>query len=721
MTLAGCAALPLSHAVKAQETQQVDHRFAPPWWQTAICLPDDEQKSLVGKEGMLLYDYRAGAEVSHKFQTSIAVELPGKSEWLRQELLSPRVPIVRTCKRNGAVEIIEEAFARGTPREDFILVQLRNTGAVETAAAPAVAIQSGAPMKFDEAQGRVEIGKNTVVSASLKVKACDAQGKRAALLFEPLTLPARGEVHFAVRVRRNSQGAPDPLDLARAEALRRQVQEYWEKLDLPYGVITVPDAGVQALLESSIRNIYQAREIKNGLPAFQVGPTCYRGLWVVDGSFLMEAVALLGRTQEARAGMQYLLSFQQPDGGFELIKGHFKETGIVLWALTRHARLTRDKQWLSEVWPKVERGCAYIQSMREHAAADPKAPNYRLIAPGFSDGGLAGPHLEYTNVYWSLVGVRAAVEAARWLGKTAQAEAWQKEYDDFMATFRRAAERDMADDGHGNRCLPIPMTQRGLTPISGSLEMGCLSLLPPLQKAQWSFLHAVFPGKLFAANDPLVTGNLAMLRAAESEGLVLDTGWMSQGIWAYFGSFYAHAWLWMGDREKAIRTYYAFANHASPLLAWREEQKPVGKGNEEVGDMPHNWASAEFIRLTRHLLILERGEELHLCEGLPAEWVRPNMVTRVQGGSTDFGPVTFELRVNADGSQAHVTLETGVGQAVSLSDRLTACPTKIVLHHSGWSGREGTMELCTGRKTECDVPLRLNYSPQRHRDTEKGF
>ena len=33
--------------------------------------------------------------------------------------------------------------------------------------------------------------------------------------------------------------------------------------------------------------------------------------------------------------------------------------------------------------------------------------------------------------------------------------------------------------------------------------------------------------------------------------------------------------------------------------------------------MPHNWASAEFIRLTVHLLALDRGDELHLLEGLP--------------------------------------------------------------------------------------------------------
>ena len=87
---------------------------------------------------------------------------------------------------------------------------------------------------------------------------------------------------------------------------RDEAEKYWEHLDLPYGRIEVPDAGVQALLDSSIRNIYQAREIKKGLPAFQVGPTCYRGLWVVDGSFSMESIAYLGRTEEARNGIQYL-------------------------------------------------------------------------------------------------------------------------------------------------------------------------------------------------------------------------------------------------------------------------------------------------------------------------------------------------------------------------------------------------------------------------------
>jgi hypothetical protein len=365
-----------------------------------------------------------------------------------------------------------------------------------------------------------------------------------------------------------------------------------------------------------------------------------------------------------------------------LIDGHWKETGIALWALTRHARLTGDRTWLREIWPKVERGVAYIGVMRQMASADKNAPNYNLIPDGFSDGGLADKVPEYTNVYWTLAGLRAAVEAARWLGNSAQAENWQRQYDDFYATFRRAAERDSRTDSQGNHYLPIRMAKgEGIPP----------------QKAQWAFLHSVFPGQIYDPGDPLVRGNMAMLRAVEKEGLVLDTGWLTDGIWNYFGSFYGHAWLWLGQGDKAARTLYAFGNHASPLLVWREEHMPVGQGDQCVGDMPHNWASAEFIRLVRHSLVLERGNELHLCEALPAKWVRPGAVTRVKDLLTEFGVLSLELRVSQDGSTADLELRP---------PKRTP-PARILLHLDNWSGQKGTLELPTQAPVRKQIKLNL--------------
>jgi hypothetical protein len=146
-----------------------------------------------------------------------------------------------------------------------------------------------------------------------------------------------------------------------------------------------------------------------------------------------------------------------------------------------------------------------------------------------------------------------------------------------------------------------------------------------------------------------------MLAATEREGMVYGTGWDATGIWNYFASFYGHAWLWQGNGRKAAQTLYAYANHAAPVLDWREEQSLRGEKFRKVGDMPHNWASAEFIRLTIHLLALDRGDELHLLEGFPREWAGPGMVTRLNGVATPFGPL--HLTVQADKAGKTATLE----------------------------------------------------------------
>ncbi|MGD0261020.1 MAG: hypothetical protein ABSD29_14490 [Verrucomicrobiota bacterium] len=825
-------------AAATNDPWAIDFRYAPPSWQTAICLPDDWQKTLVGKDGSLLYDYPGNYA---GFGTRITFGLPGETQWLKQELASPRVPIVRTVQRNGDVEIVAETFALApplaaprreaelfleridsqvaqtgwaappagsdpafcnaaigfghpiqyrfkagkaarytvvfglcegyhaqpgqriltlqvegkslrtvdlvaekgrnqpevfsfpardengdgwidlavaaaenspdqntilntlwvfpgsdlppkeqllagqsarlplahidcgadlaldkTPRHDLTLIRLRNTGTSAAHVAPALTIESASPIALDAFRQRVQIGGWTGLACSRSIVAMEKGGGRAVLHFPKTLIPAHAEEAISFVVARGRNAADVPVDLAQAESLRGKAERFWQTAPLPYDRIEIPDAGVQALLDSSIRNIYQAREIKKGLPAFQVGPTCYRGLWVVDGSFLLEAMTYLGRANETRNGVKYLMSFQREDGSFMLIDGHWKETGIALWAITRHARLTGDKEWLRETWPSVERGFAFIRKMRGMPAAE--APNARLIPDGFSDGGLADKVPEYTNIYWTMAGLRAAIEAARWLGQAEEAEDWQKECDDFLRTFRRAAERDTRTDAHGNHYVPIRMHFDEHTPP---------------QKAQWAFLHSLFPGKVFAANDPLVQGNLAMLKAVEKQGLVQDTGWLKDGIWTYFGSFYGHAWLWLGEGDKAARTLYAFGNHASPLLAWREEQMPVGQGDQVVGDMPHNWASAEFIRLVRHSLILERGNELHLFEAMPAKWARPGAVTRVRDIATEFGQISFEFRVARDGA-------SGI---LKLTPPQRTPPTRIVLHLDHWSGQTGTVDL----------------------------
>ena len=208
-----------------------------------------------------------------------------------------------------------------------------------------------------------------------------------------------------------------------------------------------------------------------------------------------------------------------------------------------------------------------------------------------------------------------------------------------MATFRKAAERDMAADPHGNRYLPTIMGPDGKKQSAADAASGP-SCTPSI------------PGRSSPRTIPLVQGNMAMLRATKQQGLVFGTGWDAEGIWTYAASFYGHAVLWQGNGREAAEVLYDYANHAAPVRVWREEQRPLGKGGHEVGDMPHNWASAEFIRLTTHLIELDRGDELHLLEGLPRAWLGPGMTTRLAGVPTPFGPLHLSVKVDDAGKTA---------------------------------------------------------------------
>jgi hypothetical protein len=632
----------------APGTDAVDFRYAPPEWQTAICLPDDPDKSLVDRSGELLYHYGQGGR---EFGTRVSVEAAEGATWQKQEVLSPRVPIVRTFGAAEGLEIVEEAFAvtdlrqtKAPSRNDLILVRVTNKGTEPRRLQPRLIVDTTMAFTFLPEGGRVVVNDHETISASLKMTGMAVEkAPRRAIQLEALTVAAGQSATFFVLYSGGGSIVIEPATVVQAAACRDHAVAFWEKAPLPYGRVQVPDAGVQGLVDSSIRNIWQAREIKKGLPAFQVGPTCYRGLWIVDGSFLLEAAALVGAGQEARNGVAYELTYQKPDGRIEVMQNYSKENGIVLWTCVRHAQLTQDKAWLESIWPKLTRIAEHIQTLRRQTLENDTPLDDGLVPPGFPDGGIGGVHPEYTNPYWNLLGLRAFIQAGQWLGKADEAVKWQGEYDAFMAAFRKAAARDLAKDPHGNAYVPIIMGEEGKKELP--------------QRAQWAFCHAVYPGQIFAKDDPLVASTMAMLEATEREGMVYGTGWDAAGIWNYFASFYAHAWLWQGNGRKGAQVMYAFANHAAPTGVWREEQSLRGEKFRKVGDMPHNWASAEFIRLTIHLLALDRGDELHLLEGFPRAWAGPGMTTRLNGVATPFGPLDMTVQAAKDGKTLTVAVK----------------------------------------------------------------
>src|ERR1039458_2972549 len=313
----GTALAAASPAV-GQSATPIDFRYAPLSGQTAFCFPDDPFKSLVGERGELRYGFARG-----RFETVIAFSVTGVEPDVvaRQELESPAVPIVHTRIDRAEAFLHLTAFATNRASEgrvDNVIVEIRPRTRRTVRTAPVVTVRSRRAVR---SQG------NAVY--------LDAEG--AALLFasdQPCAGPSDTGVEWVLRGKLGPARAGEPLrqffrfpqegqplakiaaGLAEPDALLAEAREFrraWRPFGGPVSWRVPGSYG--EFLTASARNILQARERKNGRLTFQVGPTVYRGLWVVDGNFILEAARYLGYDAEAQQGLETTWALQEKDGG----------------------------------------------------------------------------------------------------------------------------------------------------------------------------------------------------------------------------------------------------------------------------------------------------------------------------------------------------------------------------------------------------------------------
>ncbi len=429
------------------------------------------------------------------------------------------------------------------------------------------------------------------------------------------------------------------LDVTAAVAALRA---RWRQPDLqPPLPVRIGDARIEAMARQSLRIVYQGWETIEGRGQFNSSFTLYRGLWAGDVVYAVELAALLGDSTRAREQLRTLWQAQNAAGLIDEMPPLRlnRTTGAVLWATHREAELSRDLGLARAHWPAIRRAVLALRELRAGTLGS-GTPYAGLLPPGFNDGGIMDVTAEYSSVYWSITGIRAAAALAGKLGETPDEQEFSRLADDFEKSFHLAAARDLKRDAHGNAFLPV--------------RVGRHAPEEPPQLAQWAVLEAGLFGHWLPREGALLQGTLAMLRAAEKQGLPHSTGWMRDGIWAGYGSLYAHLPLLRGDRDHAVDLVYAIANHASPVGGWVEEQSLSGAPLRLAGDQPHCWASALFVRLVMSMLAHERGDEVHLLAGLAPEWLQAGSTNAVTSLPTRVGSISVSVETSADGSTARL-------------------------------------------------------------------
>lgn len=637
----------------AGEPAPVDFRYAPRLSQATICFPDDPNKSLVGQAGDLRYDFGKGLLIGcEDFGTLCTFSLAGMQDdrVVRQWLEAPHIPIVHTLvdRPSATLELTAFATRHGNEgRVDNVLLAIQPKGS-RVQAIPRLHLRTCRTLKQITGPPNVAINDVNLNTLFLLAAKLGPTSDFAAFWEEAgytLYLP-RGEaapdqpLRYFIRFPQEKQSAEllEPMQ-QQPDALLEESRAFWKQWK-PFGSVdwSYPGRGGEFLLACA-RNIQQAREVKDNRLVFEVGPTLYRNLWIVDGNFLLEAARYLGYDKEADEGLLSEWNKQLPSG--QIVAGgggeHWKDTAIAMFTLVRQCELKQDWQMFKDLEPNVRRAIDFLVQLRNQArAGDSTNGRYGLLAPGFADGGIGGVRSEFTNTVWTLAGLKAMTNAAAALGVNFHSA--EMFYNELRTSFLNAAKAEMVRHPNGFEYLPM------LARDDSSWQNPDPWQRPRPQTAQWALSHAIFPGLVFAKDDPIVQGHIALMQSCTKEDVPAETGWLwHESIWNYNASFVAHVYLWAGLRDWADRTFRGFLNHASPQYCWREEQ-PLQNAllGQDWGDMPHNWASAECVRYLRHMLLLEDGNILRLLAGI-SSFLDSRDAFSLDRSPTRFGRVTLRL------------------------------------------------------------------------------
>jgi hypothetical protein len=632
----------------------IDFRYAPRLSQTTICFPDDPYKSLVGQAGDLRYGIGKGTLAGMEdFATVCTFSLAGMQDdrIVRQWLEAQNIPLVHTLIERPAATLELTAFATrhgNEGRVDNVLLSILPKDLRAISGIPRVHFRTCQRLK--QLTGPPTIVINDLDSNQLFALAAKiGTTSDFAMFFEEdgysLFLP-HGEaapdqpLRYFVRFPMEHQ----PVELLaemqqQPDALMDEARNSWKQWK-PFGSVAWSYPGrCGEFLVACARNIQQAREVKDNRLVFEVGPTVYRNLWIVDGNFILEAARYLGYDKEADEGLLSEWNKQLPSG--QIVAGgggeHWKDTAIAMFTLVRQCELKQDWQLFKELESNIRRAIDFLVQLRNQGrTSNTTNGHYGLLAPGFADGGIGGVRSEFTNTVWALAGLKAVTDAASHLGVDLRSA--ETFYNELRSSFLRAAQAEMVRHPDGFEYLPM------LAGDDASWRNADPWQRPRPQTAQWALSHAIFPGLVFDKNDPIVRGHIALMQWCTKEDVPAETGWLwHESVWNYNASFVAHVYLWAGLQGWADKTFRGFLNHASPLYCWREEQ-PLQDAlvGQDWGDMPHNWASAECVRYLRHMVLLEDGASLRLLAGI-SSGLDPQEVFSLQRSPTRFGRVTLRL------------------------------------------------------------------------------
>lgn len=381
-------------------------------------------------------------------------------------------------------------------------------------------------------------------------------------------------------------------------------------------------------------------------PRIQPGPRCYRRSWIRDGTLTGTALAEMGFADEARAFLRWYAPYQLDDGrvpcavdrnGIDPVAEHDSH-GQLIWGVVEVFRLTGDRTFLLELWPRVLRAVDAIAALQAERTGDRFRGQgcFGLLPESISHEGYSSrPVHAYWDDFFAVRGLGDAAYAASVIG-------------DGEASRRIGALRDtMRSDLHASIVRTIAHHRIDFLP--GSVELGDFD---PTSTA-----IALDPGGEGARLPPA-----ALARTFErywEEFECRRRGETTAEAYTAYEVRNAPALVLLGQKSRAVELLQWLIDdqRPAPWHQWPEVSTRDPRAPRFLGDLPHGWIASSFVRTVRRMLAYERADDgaLVLAAGVPAAWVREPPGVRVRGLPTHAGVLDYTMCAEGEG-RVRVTL-----------------------------------------------------------------
>lgn len=407
--------------------------------------------------------------------------------------------------------------------------------------------------------------------------------------------------------------------------------------------LNIPDAGVANAYQACFADCFIMREpMQKGYVGGVPGTEGYRAANSGEAAIVAVALDQNGLHDEAILGFKISLDMQSPEGDWNDYQGWghswWGASGFKSWVVLEHYRLTGDKAFLAEIYPRMAASSRFNERQRARSrTAGPDRPlNYGLMPRGFGDCGLKNDDDLYGQFYphniWAVYADRCSVEAAEILGQTKDLGELKKIYETARADLLSSIERGSIREKDYRWIPGLP----GKT--SGS---------------RWGVLNIAFPCEILPPDHELITGTMRKIESNISKGgIPVNTGWLTDGMWvAITLDNVAEVHLMRGNGDAAAKYLYATLNHATPFYTWCEERGQEPGSANCTGDRQHLWTPIAVVRALRDMMVMETGDGLNLALGTARHWLGSGQPVGIAGACTRFGTVSYRMQYDPSASK----------------------------------------------------------------------